>query len=179
MKHQQDILLQLLDSSAERLLALLMRLTLRADIAEELMQDLFIKLNNVNNLHKINNLYAYACRTAVNLAVDWRRSQKKNPQPLDQVPELTGGVPSPYAKLIQDEQIEQILDASTLLTPLLRDAFVMRYIQQESYETIAGQLGKTPHQVRALCHKAVTRLRDIINQKSPLTGQENSHGQNR
>ena len=38
----------------------------------------------------------------------------------------------------------------------------MRYIQEESYEDIAAHIGKTPHQTRALCSKALIRLRDIM-----------------
>jgi DNA-directed RNA polymerase specialized sigma24 family protein len=38
----------------------------------------------------------------------------------------------------------------------------MRYIQQQSYDDIAEQMGKSPHQVRALCHKAISRLRDLL-----------------
>ena len=165
MRNRKDQLMPLLDSSGPRLHALLLRLTLREDIAEELMQELFIKLNHANGFHRADNPYAYACRTAINLASDWRRTQKQNLPPLDLVHEPAAHTPSPLAQLIQAEQLEQILDAAALVTPLLRDAFVMRHIQQESYETIAGQLGKTPHQIRALCAKALTQLRHIINQK--------------
>jgi DNA-directed RNA polymerase specialized sigma24 family protein len=39
---------------------------------------------------------------------------------------------------------------------------VMRHIQQRSYETIAKTLGQTEHQVRALCHKGINRLRQLL-----------------
>ncbi len=46
MRDRQKELLELLDKSGANLYALLTRLTLREDIAEELMQELFIKLIN-------------------------------------------------------------------------------------------------------------------------------------
>jgi hypothetical protein len=48
------------------------------------------------------------------------------------------------------------------LPDLQRDALTMRYIQQDEYETIAALLGKTPPQVRALCHKAISTLRGLF-----------------
>jgi DNA-directed RNA polymerase specialized sigma24 family protein len=44
----------------------------------------------------------------------------------------------------------------------------MRYIQQQSYDDIAEQMNKTPHHVRALCSKALNRLRSMLgtNQKN-------------
>ncbi len=38
----------------------------------------------------------------------------------------------------------------------------LRYLQQQSYETIADQFGKTAHQIRALVHKALESLRKLL-----------------
>ena len=64
MKNRHDILLQLLEKSGETFYRLLTRLTLREDIAEELMQELFMKLSNSNDLNDVKNLDAYARRAA-------------------------------------------------------------------------------------------------------------------
>ena len=70
-------LLELLDRSGAELYALVTRLTLREDIAEELMQDLFIKLKNSRGAARVANLDAYARRAAINLAFDWRRARPR------------------------------------------------------------------------------------------------------
>ena len=49
MSSRQKELLELLDKSGADLYALLTRLTLREDVAEELMQELFIKLKGSSN----------------------------------------------------------------------------------------------------------------------------------
>ena len=77
MRSRQKELLELLDKSGADLYALLTRLTLREDVAEELMQELFIKLNNSRGIGNVANWNAYARRAAINLAFDWRRSQKR------------------------------------------------------------------------------------------------------
>ncbi len=162
MRDRQKELLELLDKSGANLYALLTRLTLREDIAEELMQELFIKLNNSRSFDKAGNPEAYARKAAINLAFDWRRSRKRNPLRLDQIREPASNDSSPLGKLLQAEELDEILNAIGKLNKVPREAFVMRYIQEESYDYIAEQLGKTSHHVRALCSRALNRLRNVL-----------------
>ena len=160
--HKQ--LLELLSRSCAKLHTLLTRLTLREDVAEDLMQELFIKLSDVATFKKISNLDSYAYRTAVNLAFDWRRSNKSRQieVPLNVVAEPVSNDCSPLNALMRNEMVQKILSAVGRLNGTAREAFVMRYIQQESYEFVADQLDKTPHQVRALCYKVMNYLRDVL-----------------
>ena len=162
MENRQRQLLELLDTSGAALYALLTRLTLREDVAEELMQDLFVKLSNTRRLDKIHNWGAYAHRAAINLAFDWQRRQKRTLLSLENAGEPGSGEGSPLGNLIHAEELQETLNAIGQLRKTPRQVLVMRYIQQESYESIAEQLGKTPHQVRALCSKALGNLRRIL-----------------
>ncbi len=65
-------------------------------------------------------------------------------------------------KMIQNEELEQVLDATMQLTDLARDVVVMHYIEQESYEEIGQRLGKKPQYMRSLCTKALARLRELL-----------------
>lgn len=167
MQRHSHQLLEFLQRQGPNLYALLTRLTLREDIAEELMQELFIKLSNSRRLDKVENLAAYAHRAAINLAFDWRRRRKRNHLRLDDVDEPASVVNSALGNLIHKEELEEILNAIGQLHGTSREAFVMRYIQQQSVDYIAEQMGKTSHQVRALCHKALTRVRDLLNSDQP------------
>lgn len=162
MRDRHKEILELLDKSGASLHALLTRLTLREDVAEELMQELFIKLSNIGGLHKVQNWTAYAQRATINLAFDWWRRQKPACLSLIDVREPASNDNSPLSKLIHTEELQQILNAIGRLKRSSRQALVMRYIQQQPYDDIAEQMGKTPHQVRALCHKAINRLRDLL-----------------
>lgn len=163
MSDRRTELLDLLDRSGASLYALLTRLTLRQDVAEELMQDLFLKLNAAKDQGGIDCWHAYARRTAINLAFDWRRREKSRRScPLDESLECISQAGSPLGKLIESEELDQVLAAIGRLRGSSREAFVLRYIQQESYEEIAEQLGKTPHHVRALCSRAMSALRDLV-----------------
>ncbi|MHC4130838.1 MAG: RNA polymerase sigma factor [Planctomycetota bacterium] len=160
MKNNQKIL-ELLEQSGPSLYALLTKLTLNQDTAEELMQELFIKLNNSKTFQKAVYPTAYAHRTAINLALDWRRNRRKH-LTLHQINEPSSENSSPLSRLIQNEQLQQILNAIANLKGVFGEVVVMRYIQQLSYDDIAAQLEKTAHQTRAISHKAITHLRNLM-----------------
>lgn len=173
LKNRQKELLELLDRSGASLYALLTRLTLREDVAEELMQELFIKLNNSRGWDKVRDWNAYAHRAAVNLAFDWRRKQKRTALPLEQIREPTSGENSALRELMHMEELQETLNAIERLRRPCREALVMRYIQQESYDHIAEKLGKTEHHVRAMCSRALSHLRSTLGVcRSPSYGKE-------
>jgi RNA polymerase sigma-70 factor (ECF subfamily) len=180
LSEQQVELLALLDRFGAGLHALLTRLTLREDVAEELLQDLFIKLQGAKDQGRIECWYAYARRTAINLAFDWRRRQAtRRTCSLDELSERASETDGPLGKLIASEELEQVLAAIDRLGGPSREVFVMRYIQQSSYEEIAGQLGKTVHHVRAMCFRAMSTLRDVLGcDPSPADGKEVQHVEN-
>jgi RNA polymerase sigma-70 factor (ECF subfamily) len=161
LRSRQKELLELLDKSGADLYTLLTRLTLREDVAEELMQELFIKLNNSRFAGNVANLKAYARKSAINLAFDWRRRQKRAASAIGHG-EPVSSDDSPLGKLIHTEEMQETLDAVGRLRKSCREVIVMRYLQQESYENIAEQLGKTSHHVRALCFRAIHQLRDVL-----------------
>lgn len=159
MDDRTETLLRLLDSAGPALHALLTRLTLRTDAAEDLMQELSLRLLRARGFIAAADPAAYAYRAAMRLAFDWRRARRRRPREGLPPTDPPSNEPSPLSVLERREQFERVLDALSHVRPLQREAFVLRHIQQESFETIAARLDKTPHQVRGLCHKAMQRLR--------------------
>jgi RNA polymerase sigma-70 factor (ECF subfamily) len=174
---RQVQLLELLDAHGAGLHALLTRLTLREEVAEELMQEVFLKLHAAKDLGRIDCWYAYARRTAINLAFDWRRRQAiRRACSLDVLSDRASETDGPLGQLIASEELEQVLAAIGRLHGASREVFVLRYIQQSSYEEIAAQLGRNVHQVRALCFRALSTLRDVLGcASSPADGKEVQH----
>jgi RNA polymerase sigma factor (sigma-70 family) len=155
---RQRKILQLLDTSGPSLHRLLGRLTQRQDVVGDLLQELCLRLWNSKSFDKALNPSAYAYRAALNLAFEWRRQQQTSCQPLDQNCRATNDS-SALEKIIQAEEIEQVLDAASKLNHLARDVVVMHYIEQDSYEKIADWLGKKPQHIRSVCAKAIAQLR--------------------
>jgi RNA polymerase sigma-70 factor (ECF subfamily) len=165
-------LLDFLEKSGPNLYALLTRLTLRQDVAEDLMQELFIKLSTSRAFDRAENPFAYAYKAAANLAFDWRQKRRRQHISLIDVREPASNANSPLSKLAQKEQLQQVLDAIGQLTELLRQAFVMRHIQQNSYQEIAQMLGRDQHHVRVLCSRAMTQLRSLLESNEPQSSRK-------
>jgi len=166
LKRTAEEVLALLAEHGGQIYALLARLTLRNDVAEDLMQDLFCKLSRSNGFRRAADPYAYAFRAATNLAFAHRRALRRAPADAPTGGELMEGVAgrnhSPLVDLVRREEFNQILDCIGRLPHAARDVVVLRYLERETYETIADRLGKTPHQVRAICHKGIVRLRQML-----------------
>jgi len=126
------------------------------------MQELFLKLNASDGFHSATNPLAYARRTAMHLAFDWRRNRNKSSGTELGNNEIADGLPTPLECLVESERIQAVLDAMTGLSPRNCELLTLHYIQQESYETLATESGKTPHQIRGLCHKAIIQLRELL-----------------
>jgi RNA polymerase sigma factor (sigma-70 family) len=150
-----------LDHDGRQLHLLFVRLTLREDAAEDLMQELFLKLHSSLAFRRAKKPGAYARQAAIHLAFDWRRRRRSvdaeslNIDPTDQQC-------SALQSLVDREQAEQVLTAVDRLPTLMRDCVLLHYMQGEAYEYVGQCCGRTPHQVRALCYKAIVRLRKLL-----------------
>jgi RNA polymerase sigma-70 factor (ECF subfamily) len=151
----------LLEKHGPSLHALLTRLTFREDIAEDLMQDLFIRLHNSPKLDSVENLPAFARTVAMNLAFDWRRMKLRRHAHTDDIAEPAADERGVLDRMVADERMQAILNAADRLSKVQRKVFVMRYIEQQSFDQIAQETGKTPHHVRALCSRALSKVRDV------------------
>lgn len=170
MENRQDKASKLLDTSGTALHALLTKLTLCEHTTSDLIQELFVRLCNSKGFEKAEDPLAYACRVAINLALDLRKKQRNKLLPLNEDCLPVRNTPSGLDNMIKAETLEEVLDATAQLNGLARDVVVMRYIEQESYETIAGRLGKKPQHIRSVCAKALARLRELLSPDERCSG---------
>lgn len=152
-------LLAILDSHGIELHALLVRLTLRVDVANDLFQDLFIRMADSQVVARAVDPWAYVRRAAINLAFDWRRRQARGRADEAVLAEIVDPRPPVWMRLEQREQIEQVLSLAADLPELTREAFVLRYVHDLSYEEVGQALDRTSHQARGLCHAGVQEIR--------------------
>jgi RNA polymerase sigma-70 factor (ECF subfamily) len=152
-------LLQILDTHGADLFTLLCRLTLQPHVAEDLLQDLFLKLRDSSGFAAASNRVAYVFRSAIHLAFDWRRGRRSfETLQVDPPHDVT----PPLDRMIEREDFERTLEALHQLGELSREVLILRYLHHQDYAGIAGQLGKSEHQVRALGHKGLQQLRNLL-----------------
>lgn len=164
--------LDLLNEIGPQLHGLLTRLTLREDVAEDLLQELFLRLHRCSGFGQAASGRAYARRVAIHLAFDWRRRQKRHrltSLPDDDLADARG---SPLQDLIDREALEQVLEALARLNASRRDVFVLRYIERLSVEQVSEMVGKSAHHVRSLCHKAIIQLRGLVTAHNRTTNRQ-------
>jgi RNA polymerase sigma factor (sigma-70 family) len=146
---------QVLQAHAAAVHALLLRLTLRPDVADELLHDLYVKLATSGAVDKADNPGSYLRRAAINLAMDWRRRRRIGPA----LPDVSARMPDLGQALADAEEVDRILNAAQELPELARQAFALRFVQNESYEDVGVAVGRSAHQARGLCHWAVSEIR--------------------
>jgi RNA polymerase sigma-70 factor (ECF subfamily) len=163
LKDNQKRILELLDQHGESLHRLLSRLTRCEHSTSDLMQELFIRLCCARGFAKALNPYAYAWKTAANLAFEWRRKQKITFESLEAAVVSDESNRQTLEQMIEEEQLNRVLCVTSGFNELARNVIVMRFMEQKSYQQIAERLGKNPNHIRSLCSKTLERLRRIMN----------------
>lgn len=153
--------LELLQTSGRGLRNLLFRMTLCEDTADDLMQELFLRLTRSRGFARSSSGFAYAWRTAVNLGLDHCR--RKQPPALPAEPPAGSIAPEPLSRLMRDEQLRIILAELAKLKSPGRDIVVMRYLEQCDNRRIAERLGKNENYIRSQLSKTLAKLRQNLN----------------
>jgi RNA polymerase sigma factor (sigma-70 family) len=170
---RNDLLLELLAREGRSLHALLARLTLDEHAAEDLLQELFLSADRSPGFRTARNPAAYLRQMAINGGFAWRRGRSRQERVVEKGSvDAVDGAPGAEAKAMEREEWQQILDCAEKLSGLSREVFVLRFLQGLEFEAIAEELGKTPHQVRALASKAVAEVREQVR---ILEAREDSH----
>jgi RNA polymerase sigma-70 factor, ECF subfamily len=162
LSNQSKRLESLLDAGGRHLYSLLVRLTLREDVADDLLQELVVRLSQSNGFQQADDPLSYARRVAIHLAFDWYRQKKRQGKIEGLLEEPSAVVVSPLNMLIACEDYKQILANMEQLSELSRTCIVLHYVEQLSYIEIAEQLGTTSHKIRGVCHKGIRRLQQLM-----------------
>ncbi len=166
--------MELLDRDGRSLHALLWRLTGSTEAAEDLLQELVVRLAGAAGLDHADRPGSYARQVATNLALDWRRGEKRRAKlhrgAGDSRRRVEPAEAGPAERLLARERVEEMLDAMAELRPQDREVLRMRYLDEMDYDAMGQRLGKTGHQSRGLCAGAMRRLRAKMNPRAVETG---------
>lgn len=156
----------LVDRYYPRMLNLFYRLTGRREYAEELTQELFVRLTrHVAGQQQVENVAAWLHRAGYNLWRDWvRRTVTARQKGI-----TTDGGDAEIARLPGSNNVEATAmshwerdaarEAVLLLSPAHREAVVLCYYQGLSYQEIATITDVPIGTVRSRVHYAIEQLR--------------------
>lgn len=155
---------------SRRVFGLLYRLTRRADLAEELAQETFLRMvRTIGEYEHVGKFEAWLFRIAANLARDRVRqgARRGATYSLDVAVEgdapraarLRDGEGDPHAALERQEAGERLAGALDRLSDADREILLLRHYSELSFREIAEMLGIPLGTALARAHRALKHLR--------------------
>jgi RNA polymerase sigma-70 factor (ECF subfamily) len=166
---------RLIDAYAARLFGYLQRVTGSRTDAEDLLQDVFVRLvRAIGRYEHRDNFEAFLFRIAANLCHDHRRRRRRDQSTasLDAAGDeeekasgsriLSGRPAPPEQDLEQAETARRLQVALAALPAAEREVVLLRHFTDLSFKEIAAALGTPLGTALARAHRGLIRLRDMV-----------------
>jgi RNA polymerase sigma-70 factor (ECF subfamily) len=156
------------------------KFTGKHDEAEDLTQDVFLKIfKSLNTFDRRANFQTWLVSVSRNLCIDHYRSVRKERETIDR--DVDAGELSPVAQTVSPvaalehrDRVELLKKALHQLPPALREAVLLRDIQELSYQEIAerqhlpeGTVKSRINRGRTELARQIRRLRDELEPSNP------------
>lgn len=139
------------------------RLTKSPESAEDLAQEIYIRLwNNRHKLASVENIAAFLYVLSRNMAYDYIRNRvfrEENKEELLRYFSRDAIEPDFSTRKEQQEQLQKAIDS---LSPQLRQVFVLSHIEGLSHKEVAEKTGISPVSSRVFLARAVAQLRKML-----------------
>jgi len=145
-------------------------------LAEDLVQELWIKLDRLDDELSIDNLESYLFTMASRLSLDHiRKRQRRTARDekwTGENTEMTGSFATSSeddgeTRLLRAENIALVHKAITQLTPKVRQAFELHRLKGLSHKQVAGELGISVSTVEKHIIRAMRDLTAILKETEP------------
>lgn len=144
-----------------RLFRFAMRIVDHAAEAEDVVQEVFIKLwNNRHQLAGIQNVEAWCITATKNLSIDKLRTKHRRVQPMKAGFDLHDRSATPFQAAAGNDVIQQVKNLMDALPEKQRDIMHLRDIEGMTYQEIAEALDLPNEQVKVYLHRARKAVRE-------------------
>ena len=127
------------------------------EIAEDIMQETFLKFIDLVDLVRVTNMRAYLYRIARNLISDSYRSKSKQEVVAIEAAYDVESVRGPES-IEAGVDLQMISKALKDVRPEWREIIILRHVESLSYKEIAQIMGKTSAYVRVNLHRATKAI---------------------
>ena len=143
-----------------RVYGVALRIVRAHDVADDVAQEAFVRAWRSLDRFELGRPFGpWVCRIAANLAVNHVRSPRAREEGLPEGhAETRGPDPGPLAAVLDDEARRVLDEAVGGLPAEQRAVFVLRTVEEMSYEEIAGALDISPGTVMSRLFRARERL---------------------
>ena len=136
-------------------------LTRDVHAAEELTQETFFKaMQALDSFRGDSSIRTWLCSIAKNACLSERR--RKQPQPLDELPERADDADGPEDQALQREESLRIHRALHTLPEPYKEVFSLRVFGQLRFQEIAELFGKTENWACVVYHRARGKINAIM-----------------
>lgn len=154
------------------------RLLSDTHLAEDVVQDVFIKLFNkpMSALNAVKNWPAYLKSMAVSTAIDYlRRNTRLAEDALDSTHEkVSDSSTQPLDQVLQERDLTLFKSALLQLTEQDAHMYCLRHVEGYSYQEIASLVNVSSNLVGVSLHRSQLKLSNIVG-KSQYLGAHHEH----
>lgn len=169
-RHEADALEALVERYSPRVYALLLRLTSSRDVAEDFLQETFLRVvRTIGTYEHVGRFEAWLFRIAANLARDYARQRRRiGPIASLSSPDVDGAptaaidpeVPASVGERVESQELSaQLASALAQLPDADREILLLRHYSELSFREIAEILGVPLGTALARAHRALQKLR--------------------
>jgi len=158
---------ELYDQHSRMILRTAWRITGRAEDAEDVLQQVFLRLlRGKSRGNPANITGGYLRRAALNASLDVVRLRGNQPaetlSPESGILRNLAGGESPELTLRGSDLADALIEAVSRLNERAAEVFILRDIEGLNNDEIAKMLGTTPNTVTVTYHRARTRLLELL-----------------
>ena len=165
------------NSYAKRIYNLTYRYTCRRDEAEDLTQDIFIRVyQNLKSFRSESGSFqSWVMKIGRNLIIDhYRRTrrfqQSAGTEEMESMNLTDDRIPNPQRGVEQSEAARFLRDGLQALSPELKEAIILRDLEGMAYEEIADLLAVPEGTVKSRINRARLELAKLLTKRRAQTG---------
>lgn len=147
----------------DKIFRLALRITLSRAEAEDIVQDVLIKVwNRRDDLAEVDSIEAYSLTVCRNLSLDRLQRKENDNVNLDDAPPTEADDAPPDLQMIRNERINNIKRLIERLPIPQRAAIQLRDMEGKTYKEISAITGQTEEQVKVNIFRARQYIRKQI-----------------
>ena len=152
---------QLLLPLYPRLQRVALRLLGNAEDAEDMVQEVYMKLwNKRDALPDVKDVEAYCVTLTKNMCIDRLRMAEMEKADVDEVPTMLAATDDVEAQVERHDDVEQVKQIIGTLPEHQQQVIILRDMEDCSFEEIAEQTGLTAVNIRMLLSRARRTIRE-------------------
>ena len=162
----KDALQRIYEKYRDYLLTLAVALVNDANLAEDIVQDVFVAFAQSSGTFKLGgSLKGYLATCTANRCRDQIRARKRQPLSLDEDTPVHSELGTPDRRMISNEQSRQVADAMAQLPYEQREAIALHLNAAMKLRHIAGLQNVSVSTVKGRYRYGLQKLRSVLNGK--------------